>query len=123
MTQNVPRVSEMLSEPLIKLMEIVQAQHDLADRGWAYFSTVSIAVVGFALTSDKLKASLALRVATVVGFAVFAVGNLRAVYMAQSNLSKYITLLNRMLAETKVDQVIDPLRPASLTWSCCSMRR
>ena len=103
-----------MSDSFLKLIEIVQRQTELVDKGWAYYSTVTLAVLGIVIGADRIRATKALRFIVLGGYVVFAVGNLLAILQAQTGAIRYAALLNRQITIEKLDGIIPFLNPFPL---------
>ena len=66
-----------LSE-LKTVLDLYQAQYNATDKLWTYFSTVTLAVLGFSVGSDRVSQSFLEASIVVVGYVVFCFGNYRA---------------------------------------------
>ena len=64
-------------------MDLYIAQYNATDKLWAYFSTVTVAVLGFSVGSDKVSKSFLEASVVVIGYVVFCIGNYRALALAQ----------------------------------------
>lgn len=72
---------------LFKLaIDMYQAQYSATDRLWGYFSAVSLAVVAYTISSEKVTRVFPQAVTVVVAYLVFCVGNFGALSMAQRQL-------------------------------------
>jgi hypothetical protein len=103
-----------MDESLLKLIEISQHQTEIVDKAWQYFSTVTLAVLGIVIGADRVRTTTALRYITLVGYVVFAVGNLLALLRAQTGAIRYITLLNRELCARNLDTIVQLYDPFPL---------
>ena len=92
-------------------VDLYLAQYAATDRLWAYFSTVTIAVLGFSIGSDKVSRSFVEASIVVVGYAVFCYGNHRALSLSQEQLGQFADLA-RAVAE-KRGVTLSSLRPFS----------
>jgi hypothetical protein len=63
-----------------------QAQYTATDKLWAYFSTVSLALVAYTISSDKVTRVFPEAVAAVAAYLTFCVGNFSALSAAQEQL-------------------------------------
>lgn len=67
-------------------MDMYQAQYAATDKLWAYFSTVSLALVAYTISSDKVTRVVPEALAAVVAYLVFCTGNFAALSAAQRQL-------------------------------------
>ena len=77
-------------------IEIYQSQYSLVDSIWAYYATVTLAVLGYTIGSDRPTQKLLEFRAIQSAYFLFSLGNLIALIFAQSDLiriSKYIDTL------------------------------
>jgi hypothetical protein len=76
-------------------MDMYQAQYTATDKLWAYFSTVSLALVAYTISSDKVTRVFPEAVAAVVAYVTFCIGNFSALDASQRqlvSLSKIVQL-------------------------------
>jgi len=103
-----------MDESFLKLLEISQHQTELVDKGWQFFSTVTLAVLGVVLGADKFRTTKALRLIALGGYIVFAFGNLLAILRAQNGAIRYITLINREMVNQKLTEIVPLYDPFPL---------
>ena len=71
------------------VLELYQTQYELVDSLWKYFATVSLAVLGFTVGSDRATHSR-LEVTTIqIIYSIFSIGALIALLSLQEDLFKY----------------------------------
>ena len=75
------------------VFDIYQAQYNATDKLWAYFSTVTLTVLGFSVGSDKVSKSFLEASIVVIGYIVFCLGNFRALELAQKQLIQFADLI------------------------------
>lgn len=73
---------------------LYQVQNGQVDAVWTYFSTVSLAVAGYSVGSDKLKASFSRAAVMCGGYAVFCVGNFQSLSQRQDELAQLAAVVN-----------------------------
>ena len=100
-----------LSE-LKAVLDLYLAQYNATDKLWTYFSTVTLAVLGFSVGSDKVSKSFLEASIVVVGYVVFCFGNYRALSLSQQQLVQFSTLA-RGVAE-KYNVQMSALQPFSV---------
>jgi hypothetical protein len=69
-------------------MDMYQAQYTATDRLWGYFSAVSLAVVAYTISSEKITRVFPEAVTVVVTYLVFCLGNFAALAASQAQLLK-----------------------------------
>src|SRR3954471_13258258 len=67
-------------------MDMYQAQYAATDKLWAYFSTVSLALVAYTISSDKVTRVFPEALTAVLAYLVFCAGNFAALSAAQRQL-------------------------------------
>jgi hypothetical protein len=94
-----------MSEPLAVLktaMDMYQAQYTATDKLWAYFSTVSLALVAYTISSDKVTRGLPEISAAVGAYVVFCFGNFWALRASQTQL---VALAEVVRSKAKAENV------------------
>jgi hypothetical protein len=66
-------------------LDLYANQYGATDKLWAYFSSVTLAVLGFSVASDKVSKSFVEASVVVAGYVVFCVGNFRPYTSRTSN--------------------------------------
>lgn len=82
-------------EPTLGLkdaLDIYQTQYGQVDLLWNYFSVVTLAVLGFAIGSEKATASLREASLIVAGYLVFCIGNASALFLGHGQLIEFARL-------------------------------
>lgn len=88
-------------EPTLKeAIDLYQSQVEIVNALWTFFGTVTLAVVGFTIGSDKATHSVTEVTMIIAGYAAFALaGNLTALLTAYSDLLQFSALIdNRVTA-------------------------
>jgi hypothetical protein len=67
-------------------MDMHQAQYAATDRLWGYFSVVSLAVVAYSISSEKITRVFPEAITVVVTYVVFCIGNFAALAASQAQL-------------------------------------
>ena len=67
-------------------IDMYQSQYAATDKLWAYFSTVSLALVAYTISSDKVTRVFPEAVAAIGAYLVFCAGNFVALSAAQREL-------------------------------------
>jgi len=94
-------------------LDLYQAQYSATDKLWAYFSTITLAVLGFSIGSDKVSESFFEATLVVIGYLVFCVGNFQALDQAQRQLIQFADLA-RSVAE-KFNVPMSALKPIGVS--------
>ena len=84
-----------MSESLTALkaaMDMYQAQYAATDKLWAYFSTVSLVLVAYTISSDKVTRVFPEAFAAVCAYLAFCVGNFHALRESQKQLETLAAL-------------------------------
>ena len=71
----------------------IESSHKL----WSYFTTVSLAVIGYVIAWEKIDWSLLMYIFVAVGYGLFAWGNYKAVGIAQNEVEASASLFNSTL--------------------------
>lgn len=86
-------------------IEIYQTHYSQVDIVWGYFSTVSIALLGFTLGSDRITQKRLEFRAVQIGYFVFSLGNYSALISGQADLieiNNYISSLQQSGQEATI---------------------
>jgi hypothetical protein len=67
-------------------MSMYQAQYTATDRLWGYFSAVSLAVVAYTISSEKITRVFPEAMTVVITYIVFCLGNFAALAASQKQL-------------------------------------
>jgi len=110
-----------MNEAIFKLIEIVQRSTEFVDRGWSYYSTVTLAVLALVYGSEKVRLTVSLRRIIAFGYCVFAAGNAVALARAQESAIRWITLFNSELAKVSPPPPITPMHPFPV-WQVVSLQ-
>lgn len=107
-----PEFSELKSA-----LDLYASQYGATDKLWSYFSTITLAVLGFSVASDKVSKSFVEATVVVLGYVVFCFGNFGALYLSQSQLIEFAALVQPIATKYQVAlTTITPLSLASITW-------
>ena len=87
-------------EPTLKdAIDLYQSQIEIINALWTFFGTVTLAVVGFTIGSEKATHSATEVTIIIVGYAAFAVaGNLIALVTAYTDLLQFNALIDNRVA-------------------------
>lgn len=102
----------MLPEQLSELkaaLDLYAVQYGATDKLWAYFSSVTLAVLGLSVASDKVSKSFVEATVVVVGYVVFCVGNFSALTLSHQQLIEFAAIV-RPIAQ-KYQVVLTTLEP------------
>ena len=67
-------------------MDMYQSQYTATDKLWAYFSTVSLALVAYTISSDKVTRVFPEAIAAIGAYVAFCLGNFSALSASQNQL-------------------------------------
>jgi len=101
-----------MSDPLSVLktaMDMYQAQYSATDMLWAYFSTVSLALVAYTISSDKVTRLFPEATLAVCVYIVFCVGNFAALTASQKQLQALAALVLKHGAEHEISAAAFPV--------------
>lgn len=85
---------------LPEAMSLFQTQIPNMDTLWAYFSSTTLAVLGFTIAAEKATRSRLEIVIIQLGYFVFAMGNLFAIYTSQQVLYNLAALIISIEGDT-----------------------
>lgn len=77
-------MTELLS--LKDALDLYQTQYSQVDKLWSYFGTVTLAILGVTIDSEKATKSMKEVSVITIGYLVFCVGNLSALSLGQKQL-------------------------------------
>jgi hypothetical protein len=97
-----------LSE-LKSALDMYAVQYGATDKLWAYFSSVTLAVLGFSVASDKVSKSFVEAFIVVIGYVVFCFGNFSALHLSHEQLIE-VAAIARPIAE-KYNVSLSTLHP------------
>ena len=83
-------------------LDLYAAQYGATDRLWAYFSSVTLAVVGFSVASEKVSRSFVEAAIVVGAYVVFCVGNFSALYRSHQQLVEFAAIVRPIAEKYKV---------------------
>lgn len=107
-----PEFSELKSA-----LDLYASQYGATDKLWSYFSSITLAVLGFSVASDKVSKSFIEATVVVLGYVVFCFGNFSALYLSHSQLIQFTALVQPIAAKHQVTlSSLTPLSLASITW-------
>jgi|GEM_PF-1668112 len=93
-------------------LDLYQTQYSQVDKVWSYFGTVTLAVLGFTIGSDKATKSMKEVSAVICGYLVFCIGNFSALSLGQRQL---IDFANIAMNTAESDAIrLDSLKPLTL---------
>lgn len=103
---------------LIELKDVLgfyQTQYEATDRLWTYFATVSLALVGYSLGSDRLSRSIVETFVAVAAYVIFCIGNHAALSAAQEQLVS-LAALARQKGAGNLHIVLSPFTTQDVNW-------
>jgi len=90
-------------------LDLYAAQYGATDKLWAYFSSVTLAVVGFSVASEKVSKSFVEAAVVVGAYVVFCVGNFSALYRSHQQLIEFAAIVRPIAEKYKVTlAALDP---------------
>ena len=96
----------------IDALNLYQTQYTQVDKLWGYFGTVTLAIVGFAIGSEKATKSFKEATVLVVGYLIFCFGNFQALSLGQRQLVEFSTVAREIAAKAGI--LINNLIPLSV---------
>src|SRR6185369_258422 len=98
-------------------LDLYQAQYNATDKLWAYFSTVTVAVIGFSIASDKASKSFLEASIVAAGYLLFCFGNFQALSLSQKQLVQFAELARAVCDGHNVTMNrLAPFAPKRVTW-------
>lgn len=98
-------------------LDLYATQYGATDKLWAYFSSVTLAVLGFSVASDKVSKSFVEATIVVLGYLVFCVGNFSALYLSQHQLIEFAAIVEPIARKYQVPlTTLTPLPLESVAW-------
>jgi hypothetical protein len=96
---------------------LYQAQYTQTDKLWGYFGTVTLAILAFALGSDKATRTVKEAGIVITGYLVFCSGNFKALFKAQEQLDEFARHAIEKADKAGIPfEHLDPLSPDSIIW-------
>jgi hypothetical protein len=89
-------------------LDLYLAQYTVSDKLWAYFSMVTIAVLGFSIGSDKVSKSFLEASIVVSGYVVFCVGSYSALSLLQVQLIQFADVIRGVTDKYRVRSALTP---------------
>lgn len=74
-------------------LDLYSSQYGATDKLWSYFSSITLAVLGFSVASDKVSKSFVEATVVVLGYVIFCFGNFSALYLSHSQLIEFAALV------------------------------
>lgn len=107
-------------EELLTLKEafdLYQTQYSQVDKLWSYFGTITLAVLGFSIGSDKATKSIKEAAIIIFGYLVFCAGNFKALSHAQEQLVDFAGMAMRAANAKGIEmKSLEPLSTSSMSW-------
>jgi len=98
-------------------LDLYLAQYDATDKLWAYFSSVTLAVIGFTIASEKASKSFVEASIVAAGYLVFCFGNFQALILSQKQLVRFAELAREVSNNHKVTMdALIPFAPQRVAW-------
>jgi hypothetical protein len=102
-------MAEFLS--LKDAFDLYQTQYSQVDKLWSYFGTVTLAVLGFSIGSDKATKSIKEAAIIIVGYLMFCVGNFKALLLGQKQLIDFAHIAMEVAKAKGI--IVESLEPLS----------
>jgi hypothetical protein len=107
-------MAEFLS--LKDAFDLYQTQYSQVDKLWSYFGTVTLAVLGFSIGSDKATKSIKEAAIIIVGYLMFCVGNFKALLLGQKQLITFAQIAMEVAkAKGIIVESLEPLSTAAVS--------
>src|SRR6185295_2956374 len=84
-------------------LDMYQAQYTATDKLWSYFSTVTLALVAYTISSDKVTRIVPEAIAAIGTYLAFCMGNFFALLASQRQLLSLANVVRSQGKEQKVD--------------------
>lgn len=108
----------MVASELMELkaaLDLYSAQYSATDKLWAYFSSVSLAVLGFSVASDKVSKSFVEASVVVFGYIVFCIGNFTALILSHRQLGEIAAIARAVAKKYEISlTTLQPIADASV---------
>lgn len=102
-------------------LDLYASQYSATDKLWSYFSSVTLAVLGFSVASDKVSKSFVEATIVVLGYIVFCVGNFSALYLSHRQLIEFAAIARPIAQKCQVAlptlEPLSSLRITSFYWA------
>lgn len=96
-------------------LDLYASQYAATDKLWAYFSSVTLAVLGFSVASDKVSKSFTEASVVVIGYVVFCIGNFSALYRSHQQLIEFAGIAGPVALKYQVAlTMLEPIPAASV---------
>ena len=101
----------------IALLNLYQTQYTQTDKLWGYFGTVTLAVLAFALGSEKATKTIKEAGLVITGYLVFCIGNFMALFKAQEQLCEFAAHAKKAADKAQIPfEHLAPLTLSNITW-------
>jgi hypothetical protein len=96
-------------------LDLYASQYGATDKLWAYFSSVTLAVLGLSVASDKVSKSFVEATLVVFGYVIFCVGNFSALYLSHRQLIEFAAIARAVAQKYQVAlTTLEPFSAASV---------
>lgn len=106
---------------LKQVLDLYSTQYSATDKLWSYFSSITLAVLGFSIASEKVSKSLLETSIVVCGYLVFCIGNFKALILSHHQLIEFSNLAQSVSMKHNIPLItLQPYAPDSITtfyWS------
>ncbi len=97
------------------VLDLYLTQYDATDKLWTYFSTVTLAVIGFTIGSDKVSKSFLEAGIVAGGYFIFCMANFQALKLSQIQLEEFASLARKVAKSHGVElTALTPFSAAQL---------
>lgn len=108
-------MAELLT--LKEAFDLYQTQYSQVDKLWSYFGTITLAVLGFSIGSDKATKSIKEAAIIILGYAVFCAGNFKALLHGQEQLIDFAHIAMKTGKAKGIElKSLEPLSTLSVSW-------
>lgn len=106
---------------LKSVLDLYSTQYSATDKLWSYFSSITLATLGFSIASEKVSKSFLETSIVVCGYLVFCAGNFKALILSHHQLIEFSTLAQQVAKKHNIPLTsLNPYAPDSITifyWS------
>jgi hypothetical protein len=110
----------MTAQELMELkaaLDLYAGQYGATDKLWAYFSSVTLAVLGFSVASDKVSKSFVEASVVVAGYVIFCFGNFSALFLSHRQLIEIAAIARPIARKYNVAlTTLEPIAATSVAW-------
>ena len=104
-------MAELLS--LKEAFDLYQTQYSQVDKLWSYFGSITLAVLGFSIGSEKATKSFKEASVIILGYLVFCAGNFKALRLGQEQLMDFARIAMEVAKAKGIE--VKSLEPLSIS--------